>query len=96
VLVVVRPADWPDERWQSLAELAVVLLLVVLLLWCSLDAGIVVTDASVSDIHIFILLPLDGALTNGCWSCHGEHRLGSACFTLGGSRYCLIDFRLLN
>jgi hypothetical protein len=49
-----------------------VCLLVDSLLRCSLDASIVVTDASASDVRIFILLPLGGALTNGHWSCHGE------------------------
>jgi hypothetical protein len=51
----------------------VVLLLVDSLLPCSLDARVIVTDDSVSDIRIFILLLLGDTLTNGHWSCHGEH-----------------------
>jgi hypothetical protein len=46
----------------------VVLLLVDSLLRCSLDASIVltvVTDASVSDVRSFILLPPCDALTKG-------------------------------
>jgi hypothetical protein len=38
-----------------------VLLLVDSLLQCSLDASVVVTDASVSDVRIFIILQLGGA-----------------------------------
>jgi hypothetical protein len=72
-VLAARPACWPDERWRSLAESAAVLLLVDSLLRCSPDASIVVTDASVSEVRIFILLSLGGARTNGCWSCHGEH-----------------------
>jgi hypothetical protein len=69
-------AGWPDERWRLLAELAAVPLLVDSLLWCSLDARVVVTDvtdASVSEAHIFILLSPGSAQTNGHWSCHGKH-----------------------
>jgi hypothetical protein len=40
-------AGWPGEHWQSLAEMAAVLLLVDSLLERSLDASVVVTDASV-------------------------------------------------
>jgi hypothetical protein len=65
-------AGWPDECWQSLVESTAVLLLVDSLLPCSLDASIVVTDASVLEVHIFILLPLGGARTNERWSCCGE------------------------
>jgi hypothetical protein len=43
------------------------------------DASIAVTDASVSDVRICILLPLGGALTNVSWSCNGDRCLGSAC-----------------
>ena len=39
-------ADWPDERWHSLAESAVMLLLVESLLQCSLYAGVAVTDVT--------------------------------------------------
>jgi hypothetical protein len=65
-------AGWPDECWQLLVESAVVLLLVDSLLQYSLDASVVVTDASVPEDHIFILLSLGGALTKGHWRCHGE------------------------
>jgi hypothetical protein len=51
-------------------------LLVDSLLWCSLDAGIVVTGASVPEVCIFILLSLGGALTNGRWSYRGERWFG--------------------
>jgi hypothetical protein len=49
-----------------------VLLLVDLLLQCSVDISIVVTDDSVSEACIFILLSLGGTLTNGRWSWCGE------------------------
>jgi hypothetical protein len=49
-----------------------VLLLVDSLLQCSLDVNVAVTDASVSDVCIFIHLSLGSARTNGHWSCHGE------------------------
>jgi hypothetical protein len=52
--------SWPGERWKLLAESAAVLLLVVSLFPCSLDAVIVVTDASVLEVCIFILLFLGG------------------------------------
>jgi hypothetical protein len=81
-------AAWPagrfGERWRSLVESAVVLLLVDSLLRCSFDASVVVTvvtdgrDASVPKVRIFILLSLGGALTNGRWGCRGsadEYRL---------------------
>jgi hypothetical protein len=47
-------------------------LLVESLLRCSLDASMVVTDASISDVYIFILLPLGSALTSGHWTACGE------------------------
>jgi hypothetical protein len=50
-----------------------VLLFVDSLLQCSLDAGVVVTDASRPEVCLSILLSLGGALTNGYWNCHGEH-----------------------
>jgi hypothetical protein len=53
-------AGLAEERWRSLAES---------LLQCSLHASLVVTDASVSGVRIFMLLPLGGALTNRRWSC---------------------------
>jgi hypothetical protein len=46
-------------------------LLLDLLLHCFLDAS-VVTDATILDVCIFILLPLGGMLTNGCWRSSGE------------------------
>jgi hypothetical protein len=69
-------AGGPDEHWQSLVESAAVLLLVDSLLRCSLDASIVmtvVTDASVPEVRIFILMSLGGMRTNGRWSCCVEH-----------------------
>jgi hypothetical protein len=62
-------AGGPDERKRSLSELAAVLLLVDSLLRCSLDASVVVTDASILEVCICIRLLLGGARTNGCWSC---------------------------
>jgi hypothetical protein len=43
------------------------------LLRCSLDVSVAVTDASLSEVRIFILLPLNGAQTNGHCSYRGEH-----------------------
>jgi hypothetical protein len=70
---------WSDEHWQLLAESAVVLLLVDLLMQCSLDASIVVTDASVLEVHLFILLLLgDGpmgvgaAVVSSHWVAHAS------------------------
>jgi hypothetical protein len=54
-------AGWRDARWQLLAEFAVVLLPVDFLRQCFLDASIVMTDTSMSEAHIFILLSLGGA-----------------------------------
>jgi hypothetical protein len=65
-------AGWPDKHWQSLAESAAVLLLVDLLLQCCLDASVVVTDASMLEVRMFLLVLLGGSRTNGRWSCHGE------------------------
>jgi hypothetical protein len=66
-------AGWPDECWRLQAESVAVLLLVDPLLLCSFDTSVVVTDASVWEVHLFIFLSLGGSLTNGCWSCRGEH-----------------------
>jgi hypothetical protein len=66
---------WLDERWRSVAESAAVLLLLDSLLWCSPVAIVVVTDVtdiSVSEARLFIILSLDGERTNGRWSCRGE------------------------
>jgi hypothetical protein len=49
-----------------------VLLLVDPPLQCSLDASIVVIDASVPEVRSFILFSLGGGRTNGRWSCRGE------------------------
>jgi hypothetical protein len=57
------------NHWQSWPS---VLLLVDPLLRCSLDVSLAVTDASVSDIRIFIHLSLHSTWTNGRWSCCGE------------------------
>jgi hypothetical protein len=43
------------------------------------------SDASMSDVRVFILLSLGGALTNGRRRCRGERWLGSALFTVGDS-----------
>jgi hypothetical protein len=40
-------AGWPDECCQLLVELAAVLVLIDLLLQCSLDARVVMTDANI-------------------------------------------------
>jgi hypothetical protein len=60
------------QCWRSMAELAVVLLLEDLPLRCFLDASIVVTevtDTNMSEAHISIFLLLGGAQTNGRWRC---------------------------
>jgi hypothetical protein len=43
------------------------------LLQCSPDASTAVTDASMPEVRIFILLSLGCMQTNGHWSCRGEH-----------------------
>jgi hypothetical protein len=49
-----------------------VLLLVGPPLRCSLDLSVIMTDASVREVRVFILLSLGGTLTNRPWSCRGE------------------------
>jgi hypothetical protein len=93
VLVTARPADLlsAGDCWQSWV---LVLLLVDPLLQCSHDVSVAmtdVTDASMLEARIFILLSLGGAWTNGHWSCHGERWLDSARFTVGGSHNCPKD-----
>jgi hypothetical protein len=51
-------AGWPDERCRSLVESAAVLLLLDLLLQCSLDARIVVTDVSDASIKVIAKVTL--------------------------------------
>jgi hypothetical protein len=57
---------WYDEHWLSLVQLAVVVILVDYLLWCLLDASVVVTDVSALEAYIFILSSLNGAVNHGC------------------------------
>jgi hypothetical protein len=51
-------AGWPNERCRSLAESAVVLLLVDSLLRCSLDARVVVTDVTDASVKVKVTLRL--------------------------------------
>jgi hypothetical protein len=90
-------AGWP--AWWALAIADGVgcrcLLLVDLQLPCPLDASVAmteVTDASLSEVCIFILLLLGGARTNGRWRCCGERWFDSARFTVGGSHTQCIKY----
>jgi hypothetical protein len=51
---------------------------------CSFDVSVAVTDASVSEVDIFILLSLAGGLINGLWSCRGERLLHCGMLPKGG------------
>jgi hypothetical protein len=75
-----------DCWWNSPTA---VLLLVDSLLWCSPDASLAVTHATMTEVCIFIVLLLvitRWPITSECWSCCREHLLGSNCFTVGGSK----------